>query len=435
MNQRKVSDQRGVIAILALMAVTVFGVAMIMTVNISAVNEVRDAANTTATEKTFSAAESGINEALYRLIKNPGLNNPVLPCYEHPDIACFELTSAETGVESIKVYITTNGFQRTIKSVATDKSAETDPSRKVRTLQINAKTTTFAGGFEFAALGGAGGVIMGKSSRIEGEDSGKLAIHSNTNLAATDDATGGNAPEIKGQAHYNSSVDTDIKTNGAECPNSDCTLVSEQRDIPFSDSEDVLRLTAPLTSLPPALDPCYDYTDPNTDYITCDTELGGQTIPKSVYIKNGVTLTLTGSLYITGQLEFEDRSIVQISSDVTLQGKSLAIISDNTINVGKNVDILGRAGDAKSFILLLASNSDIIILKGANSLIVAAPYGTLTVGDDVAADTTSVSAAAAYVLQIMKKDEVKYNANIGGMVISPPSGKSIVTTQHDWQEL
>jgi len=174
MNKNLPYNQKGAIAIVTLMAVSVFALIVMTTVSALAANNHTMTSAAEATEATFYAAEAGINEALYRLIAHP------IPPPFTLDI---------NGID-VEVNIQASGHQRTIISQATDFTG------KVRTLQLSAQSSAFAGGFDYAVQAGQGGLEMMNKTKIYGDvyangsifgtnpSAPKAAIYGETTVAA-----------------------------------------------------------------------------------------------------------------------------------------------------------------------------------------------------------------------------------------------------------
>ncbi|MFH1207567.1 MAG: hypothetical protein V1668_03090 [Patescibacteria group bacterium] len=144
------NNQHGAIAVISLMIIAGFALAVITTVSFTSINVFRSASAGIDTEKTFYAAEAGVNEALYRLIT-------------HPVPEPFSVT-----LEGIDVDVTVSAnpadpYQRFIVSRAEDQTG------KVRTLRIAANTMTYSGGFEYALQSGEGGIELLNNSKVIGD--------------------------------------------------------------------------------------------------------------------------------------------------------------------------------------------------------------------------------------------------------------------------
>lgn len=140
---------RGAIALLVLLGVSVFSLMVLTSVSTLASHAFTITLNEAATEKTFYAAEAGLNEGLYRLVHNAAPGDITL------------------NFNNIDVLVTIRAnpldpYQRVVTSRAEDATG------KVRELEIIANTSSFAGGFDYAVQTGAGGLYMDNNSAVIG---------------------------------------------------------------------------------------------------------------------------------------------------------------------------------------------------------------------------------------------------------------------------
>lgn len=140
---------KGAAALIALMGVAVFSLMVLTSVSAIAQNAFQVTLNETATERTFFAAEAGLNEGLQRLVHNAAPQSFAMD---------FNGVAVSATISSNPL----NPYQRVIESRAQDSTG------KVRTLEIIANTSSFAGGFDHAVQTGAGGLYMDSNSTIIG---------------------------------------------------------------------------------------------------------------------------------------------------------------------------------------------------------------------------------------------------------------------------
>lgn len=139
-------------AILMLVGVAVFTVAVMTTVATIASRQSQAVNAALATERTFYAAEAALNQLLYGLISD---STP------HP--TPFAVSVPIPGV-TVTATVTASGFQRTVSVIAQD------TTQKVRTLEVRVNTSSFAGGFVYGAQTDVGGIKMESSdSTINGD--------------------------------------------------------------------------------------------------------------------------------------------------------------------------------------------------------------------------------------------------------------------------
>ncbi|MFA5070566.1 MAG: hypothetical protein WC528_04775 [Patescibacteria group bacterium] len=165
MNIRIYKNQRGVVAILTLLAVSVLALLIMTTMSVLAADELKMSISERNTEKTFYAAETGINEALYRLSKD-GLPANFCLSFDGTAIPCANSEKIEVSFSLDP----NNPYNRIINSRAQDITG------KERTLSFTAQTNSYAAGLDFAVHTGTGGLEMENNTRVYGN------IHSNGNI-------------------------------------------------------------------------------------------------------------------------------------------------------------------------------------------------------------------------------------------------------------
>jgi len=362
-------NNQGMVAIITLLGISAFALAIISTLAVLAIDELKMANTGGAIDPTFYAAEAGLNEGLYRLIETPV-----------PGTIYF-LNIDGIPVETL---IEGSGHERTITSTATNSNG------KVRTLQISANVSSIAGGFDSAIHGGAGGVILENNSKIIGSvysnggifpDSpgSKGNIEGRATVAldfpfknVTIAGEGGGDSEvwahiiidsnITGDAFYSNAadshaehIDSDTKVNGTACPNPGCHP-GERPDapikpLPFGDDEIALikeiiddavaadpslELSPNPADCPPSVEPgfyCIHYTD---------VSLPLAKINGNLYLGNNKTLTLDGQkLWVTGDIILENNGTIKINPDNdSLKSEMITIIAEGVISMSPNYKIV-----------------------------------------------------------------------------------------------
>lgn len=452
----KTWQPRGVVAITSLMGILVFALAIMTTVSLLGLSELQMAKAQTLSEATFYAAEVGLNEALYRLISNP------LP-------APFS-----TSLDGININVTiaanpANPYQRIITAQATDFSG------KIRTIEIIANTNSFSGGLDYAVQGGTGGVYLDNNSKIVGK------VYSNGSIlpasgGATGNITGevwtadnhtinsvnigGNAhahnivnSTIAGDAYYQtitSSLVTGLSVAGStdplpkDFPTKDVDVDNWKQEITDL-GKPVIGPTVPATNCPGGFRDGTYYCV--TSDLTGDNALGYQKINAKLYVANGVTLTLKGNLWVTGNIILENNGRINIhplfgpleptpdDDDPNLGDGDAIIISDGIIRVSNNFNLSGT-GDQHSALQLLSlstnntpSNPAIYASNNSTSVIFAAIHGMLKVKNG-----GNLNAGAAETLYLEPNAIVTYNPNLAAFNVPAGSEEPIGTALGTWRE-
>lgn len=176
----KTRRRPGAIATLTILGIMSIVLIVMVSVSSAATGNLQSARATTSSGATFFAAEAGINEGLYNLIKDPTIR---------------ELNRTINGV-NVEVVIEASGHNRTIRSTATDSSG------KIRVLAISAVVSSFAPGIEYALQTGEGGLDGFNNSIVIGD------IYSNGNIRGF-----GGAPSSRMSITGNAWVAVGVPTN------------------------------------------------------------------------------------------------------------------------------------------------------------------------------------------------------------------------------
>jgi len=439
----KIKSQSGVIAILVIFGVSAVALAITSSLAVLAIGENRMANYGGSLEQTFYSAESGLNEALYRLITEPTAGSSTIV------IGDFTIDITTTLNPE-------NPYQRIIQSRATS------PTGKVRIVQITANTNSFGAGFDYAVQGGTGGIFLDNNSLVTGD-----AYSNGSILPASGGATGninGNAwvadfnkirkVNVSGEVRantiersdilenaYYTNIDAQTDVNGSACPNPNCFPASPNpgpKTFPIDDG-DVQNWKDDITDTG---DPTL-FADPSTCSVSIpagfycvesNATLGNQKIDANFYLGNGASLTLDGNVWITGDVILDNNGTIK--NDSGLGGGSTVIISDGIVDVNNNYIIEG-SGDPRSFVLMLSMSTSTIVTAPAiyaannsDSIVFAALKGMLKVKNN-----GRLNAACADTLYLEPNSEVVYNPLLMAFTIPSGGGDEIGAALGTWSEL
>jgi hypothetical protein len=166
---------------------------------------------------------------------------------------------------------------------------------------------------------------------------------------------------------------------------------------------------------------------------TTNISLGNIKISCDLTIESSSRVTLTGPVWVRGNLTIGDAAIVSVSP--TLQGRSVPIIADNPtdrlnssrITVGGSAGAFGAGSD--SFVVLVSRNTSArdggatiaISLRGGGperDLVVYARHGRISIGG-----SAHMSAVAAHRVDIAGGAVVEYDSGLANMLFSSgPAG-------------
>ena len=454
-------NRPGAIAILTLLGVTIFGLLVMNSLATAATRESQMGVDDIKTTQTFYAAEAGLNQALYGLITDP------VPGSYNLSLNDNNILITVGNCQSPYVAPCDSPLKRMVESRSQDSTG------KVRIVSLVASTSSFSGGFDSAVQAGSGGVFLDNNSVIIGK------VYSNGSiLPASGGATGeirgdatvagaggildkvrvvsgtyGNGDayahtisrsQISGQAYYQTISNTTV--GGLSCPNSNCHPASPDpspRPLPISDSQiQAWRDDITGGELNPNPTQCPNsHNSDNTYCVTSSASLGNQKINGNLYVgkktgggASGVTLTLNGNIWVTGNIYLENNGTIQINS--LLEDLSVVIVSDGYIDINNNYTIIG-SGDAYSFMLLLSTNTNdsdalppaIYAGNGSSSIIYASPKGRLKVKN-----VGNLNAAATKTLYLEPNSTVSYNPYLAYFTVGGGGGEQVGTALGSWKE-
>jgi hypothetical protein len=153
--------------------------------------------------------------------------------------------------------------------------------------------------------------------------------------------------------------------------------------------------------------------------INADTSLGPQKINGNLTVGNGVTLTVTGTIYVTGDILFDNNSIINL--DASYGSSSGVIIADGNITMN-NGSVFSGAG-TESFLLLVSTKNDTlnaaVDVKNSNvAAIVYAPYGIIDIHNNAV-----LVELLAWKIHASQRVEINYQSGLADISFSSgPSG-------------
>lgn len=204
---------------------------------------------------------------------------------------------------------------------------------------------------------------------------------------------------------------TDTTIHGSACPNAYCIVENPaHQDLPISDGliqdwKDAAAAGGITTG---------DVTVSGTQTI------GPRKITGKLTVTNGSTLTITGVLWVVGDMVFDNESIVQLHPSYGT--RSGMILSDSKIDVKNGATFLG-SGNPASYMMLLAakdSTSEELISVDNNSVGVIYYAGK---GRIKFSNTAAAKEATAYGITMYNNSFVTYESGLASLYFSTgPSG-------------
>jgi len=160
-------------------------------------------------------------------------------------------------------------------------------------------------------------------------------------------------------------------------------------------------------------------------------QIGTSTNPKNLTVENGATLIIEGTVYVTGDITFNNNATVNLDSSYgSLSG---IILTEGVITVENNV-ILNGSGQAGSYVLLLSTKNDttnpVIDIRNnaAGSVIYYANSGLIYLANNMYAREVT-----GYKIQIANNAIIQYESGLEETNFSSGPGGSWEVT--DWKEI
>jgi len=249
---------------------------------------------------------------------------------------------------------------------------------------------------------------------------------------------GGTSTKIESMTIGNSSTGTgranlfvSSTVHGSSCPNAYCIIDNPAREeLPISDGliQD-WRDTAETkggTCVPPQCDASGNLILTNG----ASASIGPIKIPGNLTVDNNAILTVTGVIWVVGEVQLSNNCIVRLSSGYgTLSGM---IVSDGEIDISNNCVFQG-SGQAGSHIMLLSAKNAptdevIDVSNGSVGVIYYAAHGLIHLSNNAAAKE-----ATGYGITMDNNAVITYETGLGSTLFStgPSGGWSI----QSWQEI
>lgn len=383
--------------------------------------------NIITSKGSYYLAQGSTEDILYRL-KNS------------KQVAGTEVMSLNGGTVSTSITDTGTG-----KKLISDASISS-LNRKVQTI------VTFGTGvaFFYGVQSGQGGFDLQNSSSIIGNVYSAGPITGSGNLIYGDVVSSGPTGLINGihatgtaYAHtiQNSTIDKDAhyttKTSttvgGASYPGSsdlpDAPLPISDAQISTWESDAAAGGTVTCSG--------------GTYNISSSRSIGPIKVPCDLNISGNTTVSLTGAVWVTGNITIQNNSIIKVSS--SLGNKSVVMIADNPSNRNSSSQIslqnsssFQNSGTAGSFVLMIAMNNSgengggNSAIQNSNSaggaVILYAPHGLITLQNSI-----NVKEVTAYRITLQNSAQVRYDTGLPSSLFnSGPGGGYDIT---DWREI
>ena len=373
----------------------------------------REARLSTASAQALAIAEGGIDNALYQLDQNGSYTGETGTA-----LGAGTFTATITSVDSNTKLIKVTGYVPN----------STSPTAS-RTVVAEADVNTSVVSFHYGVQVGNGGITMGNGSVINGgiysgggisgggTITGDATASGNSNLTGV--TVNGNATAhtmnncvVGKNATYNAGS-TNCVVSGTQYPNSgnaaDVSMPISAQQI--TDWETIAAAGGTMSG----------------GTLSGTNTLGPIKVNGDLTIGVNAKLTLTGPIWVNGNVTFGNNSTFNIASSVGNEGAILIAdatgntAAKGTIYLANNMIISGN-GNAGSYPMALSTNtgaSAISMNNNATSIILYAPYGTVSIANGAAANQLT-----AYQIVMSNNSTLNYVAGLQSQSFSDGPGGS-----------
>ncbi|MDO8555270.1 MAG: hypothetical protein Q7R75_01765 [bacterium] len=382
--------------------------------------------NLLASKQSYSTAESGSEDIIYRIIN--GKN------YSTTESISLNGSFATTTITNVSNNI--------------EIQSDADTKEDVRKIKVVLKTGEGAS-FHYGVQVGAGGLVMENNSYVTGNvySNGHIT-GANNNIIKGDVVSAGslgllNSAHATGTAYSNiitnSIIDKDAYYQSISGSTVLGTLHPGSSDQPLQDlpiSEELIQEweTAAASSA--------IISSPCPYEISSTVTMESAKINCNLRIKGNAIVTIAGPIWVTGNIAIEDNAIIKVAA--ALGKKSVAIIADNPANrtSGSKISIENNAffqnsGQSGSYILLLSQNNSsetggenkaIEIENNANGdLLLYAGHGEILLKNNV-----NLREVTAYKIHLINNANVIYETGLASALFE--SGPSSSFGINSWYE-
>lgn len=454
--ERKVNNQSGAAMLISVIFFLFISLAIISGLVSPTVREFRNASVNLNSKKSYFLAESGTEDAFYR-IKN-GITISESPGSES---LTLDSNSATTTITSI------NNSTKQITSLG-----------DVKSLQRKTSVTLFSGvgaSFNYGVQGGQGGLEMSNTSKIIGNiySGGNITGENSARITGTAIVSGASgkietiqvdgdatAHFIEGSTIGGSTNSYDLKTtrvtgnvvattitsctgtvggNATYDTKASCAIAGTQttpNPVDFIDPEIVPLPITDAQVLAWEAEAATGGTITSQTYDSGTTNFGPKKINGDLTVKNSAILNVMGTLWVTGKVTFENSAIVRL--DASYGGSSGVIVAGvaGSTTAGlislKNSAQVNGSGTAGSYMMLLSqmvntSSTSINAGNSGSAAILYAGYGLIDINNS--GQFKEITAAK---IKISNSATITYESGLANVnFASGPSGGYVIDS---WKE-
>ena len=419
--QKNKNSKNGFAALYLTVLILAVILAISVSISILTFGQQKISQNITKSSQAYYASEAGVEDVLLRLVKKMNWSSP----YN------LKVGNATATVEISDIV----GGTRTITSKG-------NSLNRIRKIQIVYAISTQQVSFHYGAQVGEGGMIMGNGSQVLGNVfsngsvtgggtiQNSIIVAGNGNkidgITVGNDATvhtckdsniGGNLTYVSGGSIQNCTVGGATSTRPNEIELQPLPISQSQIDEWEEDAAAGGVITTNISI--------------SGTKILGPIQIGTSTNPKNLTVENGATLIIEGTVYVTGDITFNNNATVNLDSSYgSLSG---IILTEGVITVENNV-ILNGSGQAGSYVLLLSTKNDTtnpvvdIRNNAEGSVIYYANSGLIYLANNMYAREVT-----GYKIQIANNAIIQYESGLEETNFSSGPGGSWEITS--WKEI
>ncbi len=391
-------NQKGFAAIFATMIILAAVLVVASAISLSALTEKKITRNSLLSAQAYLAAESGVEDSLYRIIKGKNYQNS---------------NSLDVGQAETTINISDSGGQKII-------AVSGQQDNRFRNLEVILGISAQSISFHYGVQVGEGGLSMDNGSSVQGNVYSNGPISGANNASVTGDVwvAGSNTLDslsIGGHAHAHRI--------------SDCAIAGDAYYQEISDS------SVAGASYPGSPDPAMEnmpISETNIEDWKTDAEAGGvytgnyildgssaslgpKKIIGNLTVANGADFTVTGTIYVTGSINISNNAKVRLGADYgSLSG---VVLTDGMISVSNNSIFYGNG--QSSFLLFLSDKTGeaIDIANNANTVIFYASRGNVSISNNAI-----LKEVTAYQITLSNNSQVIYESGLASAKFSSGPG-------------
>ncbi|RJQ13907.1 hypothetical protein C4553_02025 [Candidatus Parcubacteria bacterium] len=377
-------------------------------------NELRISLAALDSLRAYYAAEAGLEDTLLRL----------QPTYVVPPASYSLQVGSSSVVVSVGPVV---GGTRVI-------IADGNSLGRIRRVSVNATTVTTNASFFYGAQVGEGGIKLGNGSQVLGNVFSNGDIIGNgagtSNIGGTAIASGTHKIEdiaVGTDAYASDLIDCDITGTAfyvatkVNCPAGSTQVLSQPVSfIPLPISNQQITDWQNEAAAGGTLNG-YNLGNNQT------ASIGPKKINGDMTLGNNTILTLTGTVWVTGTINFGNSVTIKLDSGYTTLSGILMV--DGPVSTG-NTAVLQGTGQVGSYLMLLdtASGSAISLGNSAAGAIFYAGNGKISVGNGL-----TLKEITAYEIDIANNASITYESGLANVSFSSgPGGRWTAAT---WQEI